>query len=607
MIRDRDQLMPCLQSLSAVLTLSFALVATSIADEQLDWPPPQGDTPRLLYTDPYLPVKARSAQVEPEYLTLWLEALASPETDFQREAALAIARAHREGLLDCSSAEEALLRTLTQQKDAGTLVQTDTARALIAIGARDSAPELQARLNLGVQYARVVEPALAEWRGEGMRDIWLQRIRSQAETRRYELLLAVRCLGQTRETLARDALAGMLGKSGDVVLKLEAARSLGMIQQTGLEAVVTSMLSESDGRLQQRIIAVRLLRFHTGQAAIDLLLQLVIDKEPGVAATAIEHLIELDPQLIVSIARQTLQRRDARLRELIVSALAHVQTPATVNLLEPILGDAHPDVRRLARETLWQFTKDDALIADVLRAGESQLQSDDWKSLEQSSVLLGQLQHKPVARRLLQLVKQHARPEVCTAAAWALRMVEVPECLPDIFEVVENDYTRIMAQEGSSLSSGAGLVHLIETLGHMDYQPAEAHLRLWIPSGMMDSKPADARSAAVWSLGKLHADQEDPALTTTLLERINDPFEAGEVVHAAIIALGWMKSESAVRRLRPMMVVPVREGFSLTIAWADNQATGRPMPPMDTQPKNPGDWFLVPIGSRIKSDKPTDD
>jgi len=594
-------------SLSASLSLWVALVATSFAEEELAWPPPQGDTPRLLYTDPYLPVKARPSQVEPEYLTLWLEALTSAETDFQRESALAIARAHREGLLDCSSAAKSLLNALAQQKNAGTLVQTDTARALIAIGARESAPELKARLNLGVHYARVVEPALAEWGGEGIRDIWLQRIRSQAGTRRYELLLAVRCLGQTRETQARDALAGMLGKSGDVVLELEAARSLGMIQRTGLESAVTSILSESDGRLQHRMIAARLLRFHTGQAAIDLLLQLAIDKEPGIAATAIERLIELDPQLVVPIAGKTLQRRDARLRELIVTALAHIQTPATVSLLEPILGDAHPGVRRLARETLWQFTKDDALIADVLRAGESQLQCDDWKALEQSSVLLGQLQYKPVARRLLQLVKQHARPEVCTAAAWALRMVEVPEVLPDIFQVVENDYSRIMGQKGSSLSSGAGLVHLMETLGRMNYQPAEVHLRLWIPSGMMDSKPADARSAAVWSLGKLHADQEDPALTTTLLERINDPFEAGEVVHAAIIALGWMKSESAVRRLRPLMAVPVREGFSLTIAWADNHATGRPMPPMDTQPKNPGDWFLVPIGSRIKSDKPTDD
>jgi len=222
-------------------------------------------------------------------------------------------------------------------------------------------------------------------------------------------------------------------------------------------------------------------------------------------------------------------------------------------------------------------------------------------------VLLGQLRHKPVARRLLELVKQHARPEVCTSAAWALRMVEVRELLPDIFQIVQDDYIRIMAAEGSSLSSGAGLVHLIETLGRMEYQPAEAHLRLWIPSGMMDPKPADGRSAAVWSLAKLHVDQEDPTLTTALLERINDPFESREVVHAAIIALGWMKSETGVRRVRPMMAVPVREGFSLTIAWADNRATGRPMPRMDTRSHNPGGWFLVPIGSRLKNDDPAVD
>lgn len=603
MTLHRDEPVPRIPIVTAGCVLWLALVTVCVGAEKLDWPHVDPDTPRLLHTDPWLPIKSAEVRLVPAYLTLWQEALGSPESDLRREAALAIARVHREGLLDCSQAEATLRQALTRDKGADPQVQTDIARALIAIDARKAAPELRERLKLGTQYARVVEPALAAWGGEGMRDVWLQRIQSPDGRRRFELRLAVRCLGQIPEARAQRDLLEIMRDPRDFGLQLEAARSIGMIQRSGLEATVTALLAEDDAGRRQRLIAVRLLRHHDGTQATGLLQRLAVDAEPAVAATAIERLVELDRQLILPLAAQTLKRRDARLRELIVSALAHIPTSSTVSLLEPVLGDAHPGVRRQARETLFEFAQDDSLTADVLQAGEAQLQNDNWMAIEQSSVLLGQLQHKPVARRLLGLVRQHSRREVCTAAAWALRRVEVRELAPDILQAVEREYQLIMDRQSGSLGSDAALVHLIEALGHMNYAAADAHLRLWLPTSMTDPKPADARSAAVWSLGKLHVDVEDPTVTAALLQRMNDPLENSDVLYAATLGVGRMKSESGVSRLRPRLIAPVRDSLSVAIAWADNRTTGRPMPPMDTRTKDPGEWFLVPIGSRLESKK----
>lgn len=577
--------------LSAILLTSSAPLP---GEEPLLWPRQEGDgdSPRRVFHDPYLPIQAQKLHVEPEFLELWLEALALPETDLKREAALAIARAHRSGWLDCSSAAEPLLAAL--QENDNRLVQAEFARTLITIDARQAVPALQQRLKEGAHFARLVEPALADWGGETMRDVWLQRLASRADMRRFELLLAIRCLGTVREARAIEPLTDIVRRSKDFIVRLESARSLGMIQRSGLEPFASELSTDTASRL----LAARLLRLHDSAEAVKQMFGLCSDREPGVATPALERLLELDVEHVIPIAESMLVRRDSRLRELTVAALAEIPTLATVAVLDPVLGDLNPDIRRLARRTLFQFAQEETLRNAVLAVAEGHLGSGDWHAIEQSAILLGELKHTPAGVPLFNLVKVHKNAKVCLASAWGVSMVEDPQLLPEILELVEQERGTIMAGEGTSLSNMNAIAHLIETLGRMQYRPADTHLRKWIPTSLTDPKPTDGRSSALWALGKIFTDEPDAGLSASIMQRINDPNEAGNVRYAGIIAMGWMKSEAAIEKLQPMMFAPISDYFSYAVAWADNRATGKPIPPLNNSKKNASDWFLIPTDAR---------
>lgn len=597
--------------LSAVAVCGLLLTTVFAADslhgeERLLWPRPQGDLPDRRSHDPYLPIREPDQHVPPQFLELWLEALALPESDLQREAAIAIARAHRSGWLDCSSAAGPLLNVLKKNEDR--LIQTELARTLITIDAQQAVPELQQRLKQGAQFARLVEPALAEWGGETMRDVWLERLAARADVRRFELLLAIRCLAITGEPRAAESLTEIIRdvSGSDDVIRLEAARSLGMVQRSGLESLATELRPSKQAPLVERIIAVRLLRHHEGTETVARLKAYVEDADDSVVALALERLLELDTAHVEPIAVAMLKRRDSRIRELTVGALEDFPEPQTISRLAPLLGDLNPDIRRQARTVLLHFAADDSLREAVLSVAEKHLAQADWHAIEQSAILLGLLKHTPAAATLLELVKTHQHARVCVASAWAVSMIENPDLLPEILEIVKHEYARIMAIKGTSLAHVDAVAHLIEAMGRLQYAPADPHLRDWFPTSLTDPKPTTGRAAAVWALGKIYEDDPDPEVTALLVQRVRDPMDSANVAFSAIVGLGWMNSKAAVEGLRPIMHVPISDYISHAIAWSDSRVTGKPMPPMHTAKRIASGWFLIPTDARRPKAQPED-
>src|SRR5207247_1101142 len=112
---------------------SFSLA--SAAENPIDSP---------MYHDPELPmpkvVPAHLDKVKP----LWLKALARPEADVKRQAAQAIAVAHREGMKGLD-AMVAPLRKVLEDREAHPAVRLAVARALIVLDARAAAESLFAQ------------------------------------------------------------------------------------------------------------------------------------------------------------------------------------------------------------------------------------------------------------------------------------------------------------------------------------------------------------------------------------------------------------------------------------------------------------------------------
>ena len=78
------------------------------------------------------------------------------------------------------------------------------------------------------------------------------------------------------------------------------------------------------------------------------------------------------------------------------------------------------------------------IIEEALR----RLASQDWRGQEQAAILLTQLQHRPAAARMVQLLTAD-RPEVFVTVAWGLRKLAVADTLPAVTKYVRDEFERL--------------------------------------------------------------------------------------------------------------------------------------------------------------------
>ncbi|MFO0841319.1 MAG: HEAT repeat domain-containing protein [Gemmataceae bacterium] len=186
----------CLLSALVLLSVGRLAAAPPALDEVID---------SVMYTDPAIP-RARVVKVfSPRLIPLWLQALERPEKDLKCQAAAAIVLGQRRGMPGLKETVAPLRRAL-DQPDQHPTVRLAAAQALIALGARESAPSLFKHAQTdGVEMRNLVEPALARWDHEPARAVWLGRVSKPGLPRR-DKLLAIQGLGLVREPKAVPGL-----------------------------------------------------------------------------------------------------------------------------------------------------------------------------------------------------------------------------------------------------------------------------------------------------------------------------------------------------------------------------------------------------------------
>jgi HEAT repeat protein len=234
------------------------------------------------------------------------------------------------------------------------------------------------------------------------------------------------------------------------------------------------------------------------------------------------------------------------------------------------------------------------------------LAKEGWRGQEQSSILLAQLDHKPAAARLVQLLPA-ARPEVFVAAAWGLRKLAVADTLGAVVKYLGAEYQRQL--NGTDLARRKWqtrlfvdhqLSQLAQLLGQQKYAPADRVLRSFVAKPMPPGY-GESRSAAIWALSLIHEGKKVPELAAALEERFNDsrsiPPENPWVRQMSAIALGRLKSKEAL----PTLLQHCPKG-ALTLnpvnnaaAWAIAQITGKPLPAAAAIESPQSDKFLTPF------------
>ncbi len=524
---------------------------------------------------------------------LWFEALGRPEADMRCQAAMAIAKAHAMGMGGLAITVPALTREL-ERPDQHSSVALAAAKALVALDAKDSAPGLFKLASAGdLELREIIEAALARWNFAPAREDWLKRLNAPAPRGR-SAILAIRSLATAREPKAVPRLRELvLSVETPSQIRLEAAKALGTLRKSGAEADAELLAADASAKgMLARLAGVWLLRHHSGDRAIRQLQSFARDAEPSVAVVALTRLVELDPAHVEPILASALGSTDANARGLGVEVLFRRPSDSHIQQLGERLSDAHPDVhsqaRRALRELAGKFRT--AVLAECERA----LAGADWRGREQAAILYAQLDHKPAALKLTAVLSDE-RPEAAIAAAWGLRVLAVPETLPNSLA----HFVRHTAKPDPPEWRDRQLGHLAQQMGQARYTLADTSLRVVVPPN--NRSGVHTRAAASWALGLIHEGKPVPELAATLAGRVSAvrPFdvELEPVRTMCAISLARMKAAEQLPTLRTFYTdgKPSFNKVNNACAWAIEQLTGEKVPPPGELVLPQRAWFLVPI------------
>jgi HEAT repeat protein len=563
----------------------------------------------MMYSDPEIPMGKRVVTFQKGLADRWAEALGRPDADTRTQAATAIALGKKRGVPGLETAIPALKRELDRDEQ-HPVVRLAVAKALVSLDAKDVAPRLHAlAATASAELVEVITPALAAWDYRPARADWRAKVDS-ADTRHRSTLLAIRALATVKEEAAADRLRELaLSSDASAPVRLEAARALSELRPSGQEAEARKLAEPTSRKVIDRLVAVTLLRRHTGDQAVTVLQTFVRDPEPSVAAIALGRLVELDPKHVLPVLTVAAESSDANVRALGVTVLDRVPGDGPLAKLADFTNDPHPAIRVQARKALHRLAGGGQL-ADVVREGMRILAGSNWRGQEQAAILLAQLDHKAAVPRLVEILSVD-RGETMVAAAWAVRKLDVADSLPAVLA-----YSRSLATSLKDRGLVAGrkavqpedmdahLCQLIQFLGKHRHRPSEPLLRELVPPTFRGSPTpagAESRSAAVWALGKMHEGVVNTALSRLFIGRLNannpGDVEDNRVRAMCAIALGRMKDKSAVETLRKYFVDtrPALDRVNNSCGWALEQITGEKMEAPAVVEAFDLDWFLKPV------------
>jgi HEAT repeat protein len=287
---------------------------------------------------------------------------------------------------------------------------------------------------------------------------------------------------------------------------------------------------------------------------------------------------------------------DVAVRTWGVEAHRRCPLPEHIPRVADVLDDPHPQVRIRARKALLEVARGADHGHAVRREATRLLATGRWRALEQATILLALLDHKPAAPRFVELLR-FERPEVFVAAAWGLRKLAVPETLPHQQGEIERRWRASQKPQANAPREMIDLqvAQLAQSLGRAKYTPAAALLARFVPK-QWNIGP-QSRAAAIWALGLIHQEAPPSRLVQEMLHRLTDESvlmaEDLGVRQMCAVALGRMRSAEAVESLRKYYPRKLTtEPFPNACGWALQQITGEPLPRSGTMEVVQRGWFL---------------
>lgn len=383
-----------------------------------------------------------------------------------------------------------------------------------------------------------VQKALIRWKSKTAVEHWRSVVRTPSSPA-FLVRLAVEGLGECGTSEDLKTLTELLeSDSTSIDQRLLAASALGKLQKTGLTSLARKYWESS---LPERdIVTVALLGHHADDDSLALVRAVHEKGSSPAKRAAAKCLTEHSQKIAEEFATEWISDPDSHFRELALQVASNGDSMKAIDVARIMLRDNEERLRRAARLQLLELASGHRVNIDALI--EEELGGSDWRSIEQSIILIAELRDSRLCEQLVDLL-DHPQAEVHMHAAWALR--DLSESGPIVERIYEKSVSLTDSLENETKQFGKSdtimLSLLLETFGRHKYEPAYKMLTRYIPKN--DFKMGNlTRASAIWSIGQIKKEVDDAELRASLRERIKDlPPDRPEnylVRFSCILALG---------------------------------------------------------------------
>ena len=364
-----------------------------------------------------------------------------------------------------------------------------------------------------------------------------------------------------QQNAAQYALAPLVGalRDADVMVRLEAAQSLGQMEDTLAVAALSRALRE-DADPEVRKMAAWALGNIESSAAVPALSQaLRSDRDPDVRRTAVWALGQIEDADALPALAEALKTNDVELRRQAVWALGQIEDARAVPALAGVLRDSDAQVREQAVWALGQIESPAAVAP--LSAFINDANADVRK---QVAWALGQIEDADAVPALSTLLRNDDEAEVRKTSAWALGQIESVSAVPALTTALKDRSAGVRSQAAWAL-------------GQIEQRPAAPALL----EALKDSD-SEVRATAAWALAQI----EDPGAASALRAALKDSDpEVRQAVLNALVSLGDQLGYEALAEMLKDSDPEVRRAAAAAMGRRGGHPDPRPMPMPQPQPQ----------------------
>jgi hypothetical protein len=391
--------------------------------------------------------------------------------------------------------------------------------------------------------AKAIEMDLVRLASGVAKDAWRERLKAKS-VNLGELLTAIDGIAITGDSSDRASLEALLTNESTLLpIQLAASKALGKCVSEGLESFANSLLESS--RPEAALLATNVLKSHSSAEALQVMEKVLLGDNAQAQVIAFKTIVRGNLERGKVLATQYIKHPDGNMRYAAVQVLNQDNDEESVNIQALALDDSNLNVRTKVRDNLIAKARVKELQPLIDGIITHYLSGEKWEGIEQAINLSVALRQNKRAPQLVELL-DHPRSEVFVRAAWGLHMMRLqPETLDAIFAIAKQWADKIGRREAIEFDREITTGFLFQALGAHRYKPASEMLMKFVPKdrAMRDM----TRTAAIYALGLIWANQENASLVQQLVGRIRDDgldADLGTVRYVAAVSLGLVGDES---------------------------------------------------------------